>query len=48
MLALQTCRQEGNNEIALLKCTSSYPAPIEDANLNTMVSFKRDFNTQIG
>ena len=48
MLALQTCRQEGNNEIVLLKCTSSYPAPIEDANLNTMVSFKRDFNTQIG
>ena len=48
MLALQTCKQEGNNEIALLKCTSSYPAPIEDANLNTMVSFKRDFNVQIG
>lgn len=47
-LAVNTCRLEGNNKIALLKCTSSYPAPIEDANLNTMVSFKTDFNTVIG
>ena len=27
-LALGTCRRMGNNDIALLKCTSSYPAPI--------------------
>jgi pseudaminic acid synthase len=47
-LAIKTCREEGNNQIALLKCTSSYPAPIEDANLNTMTSFKTDFNTIIG
>lgn len=47
-LAINTCRKEGNNQIALLKCTSSYPAPIEDANLNTMTSFKTDFNTIIG
>lgn len=32
-LALNTCRNAGNNHIALLKCTSSYPAPIEKANL---------------
>ena len=32
-LALKTCREEGNNQIALLKCTSSYPAPIAEANL---------------
>ncbi len=32
-LAVETCRKAGNNDIALLKCTSSYPAPIEEANL---------------
>jgi len=32
-LALETCRKAGNNEIILLKCTSAYPAKIEDANL---------------
>jgi pseudaminic acid synthase len=32
-LALETCRKAGNNDIALLKCTSSYPAPIEEANM---------------
>ena len=32
-LALAACRKMGNNEIALLKCTSSYPAPIAEANM---------------
>jgi pseudaminic acid synthase len=32
-LALDACRRIGNNNIALLKCTSSYPAPINEANL---------------
>lgn len=32
-LAVETCRKLGNNQIALLKCTSSYPAPIEEANM---------------
>src|ERR1700755_667765 len=32
-LAVNACRKQGNNQIALLKCTSSYPAPIEEANL---------------
>src|SRR5690554_372420 len=32
-LALDACRRMGNNDIALLKCTSSYPAPLEEANL---------------
>lgn len=33
-LAVDTCRNVGNDQIALLKCTSSYPAPIEEANLS--------------
>ena len=32
-LAVDTCRAAGNDDITLLKCTSSYPAPIEEANL---------------
>jgi pseudaminic acid synthase len=47
-LAVQACRQQGNNDIALLKCTSSYPASVQEANLKTMVSFRRDFKTLIG
>jgi pseudaminic acid synthase len=32
-MALDACRRMENNDIALLKCTSSYPAPIKEANL---------------
>ncbi|MFD2201847.1 pseudaminic acid synthase [Shivajiella indica] len=32
-LALDACYRMGNREVALLKCTSSYPAPIEEANM---------------
>lgn len=32
-LALDACYRMGNKDITLLKCTSSYPAPIEEANL---------------
>ncbi|TQI70415.1 pseudaminic acid synthase [Gramella sp. Hel_I_59] len=32
-LALEACKRMGNLDIALLKCTSSYPAPIEEANM---------------
>lgn len=32
-LALDACCRMGNQDVTLLKCTSSYPAPIEEANL---------------
>lgn len=32
-LALEACKRAGNENVALLKCTSSYPAPIEEANM---------------
>lgn len=47
-LAVQTCRNAGNNDITLLKCTSSYPAPIEEANLVMMNQFAKDFQVKIG
>lgn len=47
-LAVNTCRAIGNNDIVLLKCTSSYPAPIEIANLRTMVDMKSKFQIEVG
>ena len=32
-LALDACHRMGNKNVTLLKCTSSYPAPIEEANM---------------
>ena len=43
-LALKTIRSRGNNQIALLKCTSSYPAPIDQANLAMIKDFKNKYN----
>lgn len=47
-LAVKTCRDAGNNDITLLKCTSSYPAPVEDANLRTMVDMKERYGVKVG
>lgn len=47
-LAVQTCRNAGNNNIILLKCTSSYPAPIEEANLATLQDLKTRFGVDVG
>lgn len=35
-LAVSTLRAEGNNQIAVLGCTSSYPAPPDETNLRTI------------
>jgi len=43
-LALDACGRMGNHNIALLKCTSSYPAPIEEANMAMIPDFKERFN----
>jgi len=47
-LAVKTCRNVGNNNIVLLKCTSSYPAPIEEANLATIQNMKDTFGVEVG
>lgn len=47
-LAVNVCREVGNNDITILKCTSSYPAPIEEANLIMMQRFAKDFNVKVG
>lgn len=47
-LALNTIHKEGNDDVTLLKCTSSYPAPIEDANLLTIPDMQKRFGTKVG
>lgn len=47
-LALKTCREEGNDQVTLLKCTSEYPAPIEKANLLTIPDMRRRFGVEVG
>ena len=47
-LALKAIRSIGDNEIVLLKCTSSYPAPLEEANLIMIQDFKTRFGVVSG
>src|SRR5262245_10562753 len=46
--AVQTLRTHGVREIVLLKCTSSYPARIEEMHLNTIPDMRREFSLNIG
>lgn len=47
-LAIEACRSVGNNDITLLKCTSSYPAPIEEANLCMIGDMVERFGVKVG
>ncbi len=47
-LAIETCHEQGNDQIALLKCTSSYPAPVGSANLKTIPDMAETFKTIVG
>ena len=46
--ALQCARDAGANQIALLKCTSAYPAPAEEMNLRTIPEMARRFGVPVG
>nr|WP_315401942.1 pseudaminic acid synthase [uncultured Sphingobacterium sp.] len=47
-LAIDACHRMGNHDIALLKCTSSYPAPIEEANMIMVRDLAERFNVISG
>lgn len=42
------CKNEGNEDIILLKCTSAYPAPLKDANLNMIPDLAQRFGVISG
>ena len=46
--AVNACRRVGNGQITLLKCTSSYPAPIDEANLLTIPNMRNTFGVNVG
>ena len=46
--AVDICRKEGNNNIVLLKCTSAYPAALEDANLTMIENLSNTFDVISG
>lgn len=46
--AVDACRKAGNNDITLLKCTSSYPAQLEDMNILTIHDMIQEFGVRVG
>ncbi len=46
--ALAAWRSNGGSEIALLKCTSSYPAPPDEMNLRTIPEMRDKFRVPVG
>lgn len=46
--AVNACQKVGNEDITLLKCTSSYPAPLNEANLLTIPDMKKRFGCKVG
>lgn len=46
--AVEACHRVGNEDVCLLKCTSEYPARLEDANLNTMTNMAERFRCKTG
>jgi len=46
--AVRTARRAGATQIALLKCTSAYPAPADEMNLRTIPELARRFDVPVG
>jgi len=46
--ALKACHKMNNHEVILLKCTSAYPAPLEEANLLTISDLAKEFDLVSG
>lgn len=46
--AVDACHKAGNEDITLLKCTSSYPAPLNEANLMTIPDMAQRFGCKVG
>lgn len=46
--AVKTLRENGTDDIVLLKCTSTYPATPENSNLLTLINLQETFDTVVG
>ena len=46
--AIEACQNAGNDQVVLLKCTSAYPAPLEETNLQTIPDMQDKFKCMVG
>lgn len=46
--AIETAREAGCRELAILHCVSGYPAPAEDYNLRTLIDMRERFDIPVG
>jgi len=46
--ALEVCVRHGNEDVAVLKCTSAYPAPAQELNLQTIPDMAATFECTVG
>lgn len=46
--AVEACKSVGNEQIVLLKCTSAYPTPLNEINLNAIPTIRNKFNCLVG
>lgn len=47
-LAIKILRDNGTEDITLLHCTTEYPTPMEDVNLNAMKTLEKAFGLPVG
>lgn len=46
--AIRTARAAGNDQIVILKCTSTYPATPENTNISTIPNMRETFGVEVG
>jgi len=46
--AYELLQESGASDIALLHCTTNYPCPMEEVNLNAILTLKNAFKTNVG
>ena len=46
--ALRVCREAGNEQLCILKCTSTYPATPENTHISTIPNMRDTFGCQVG
>jgi pseudaminic acid synthase len=46
--AVRTVKETGGNQLALLKCTSAYPSPLEEMHLRTIPHLAETFQVPVG
>ena len=46
--AVELLKENGASDISILHCTTEYPAPLNEVNLNVMSSLKKEFDCKVG